>query len=104
MDRNCTACNIKIDKNDHKKDGTVFKRCHNKKKRKHTTVFQNQQRTSSGDENCVSHQHSKIEKNTNNENNGSLVIEFSNYGKTYLINFVLFQKQERERCASTEAA
>ena len=35
---NCSACNIKLDKNNYKKDRTVRRDCYNKKKRKNKLV------------------------------------------------------------------
>ena len=36
----CSACKIKIDENNYKKDRTVCKKCYNKKKRKTNTTLQ----------------------------------------------------------------
>ena len=68
----CSACNIKLDKGNYKKDRTVCKDCYNKMKRKNTsnTLIQNQQ--------------PKID-DVNNNNNRTLLIGFSNCGKTYLM-------------------
>ena len=48
MNRDCTACNIMIDKNIYKKDRTVCKTCYNKNKRKNknNTLPPNKIRTS----------------------------------------------------------
>ena len=81
MDRNCSACNIKIDINNYKKDRTVCKTCYNKNKRKNTLPT-----------NIVSDQQQKIEKVNNkdnntiiptNENHAYIVIGPRNVGKTY---------------------
>ena len=42
MDKNkiCSACNLKLDINNYKKDRTVCKYCYNKKKRKNNVIQQ----------------------------------------------------------------
>ena len=84
MDRNknCSACNIKVDKDNYKKDRTVCKDCYNKKKRENNnnTLIKNQQ--------------PKIDNVNTNNNNRTLNIGISNSGKTYLMNKFLLQKQE----------
>ena len=83
MDRNCSACNIKIDKNNYKKDRTVCKDCYIKKKRKNTNEITN------------SYHQPKVENvSDNNNKNRTLIIGFSNCGKTYLMNHILLKKQE----------
>ena len=39
MDRNCTACNLKRDKDKHERDTTIFKNCYNKKKMKNNNFI-----------------------------------------------------------------
>ena len=77
-----TASNIKIDSNNYPKDRTVCKRCYNMKRRKNNnnTLIKNQQ--------------PKIDNVNNNNFNTTLIIGFSNCGKTYLMNHILVQKQE----------
>ena len=80
MNRNCSACNIKIDINNYKRDRTVCKHCYNKKKRKNNNEI------------TTSYQQPKIE-NVNNkdsntfvsthENHAYVVIGPRNVGKTY---------------------
>ena len=69
--KNCTACNIKLDKDNYKKDKTVCKDCYNIKKRKYInkTLIQNQQ--------------PKIENVNTNNNNRTLLVGSSFSGKTY---------------------
>ena len=47
MNQSCSACNLKVDINNYKKDGTVCICCYNKKKRKKNnnvnTLSQNRQ-------------------------------------------------------------
>ena len=43
MDRNCTACNVKIDKDNYKKDRTVCKSCYNEKKKNCIKISENKQ-------------------------------------------------------------
>ena len=71
--KNCSACNIKLDINNYKKDRTVCRDCYNKKKRKNNLI-QN--------EITISHQQPEIE---NNNNNRTLFVGPSFSGKTYLL-------------------
>ena len=72
--KNCSACNIKLDINNYKKDRTVCRDCYNKKERKNNLV-QN--------EVTISHQ-PKID-DCNNNNNRTLLVGPSFSGKTYLM-------------------
>ena len=94
MNRNCSACNIKIDTNNYKKDRTVCKICYNKNKRKNNnTLTQNQQPKTENDN--IRKKIKVVDSvKINNNNNRTLIIGFSNCGKTYLMNHILFQKQE----------
>ena len=67
MDRNknCSACNVKLDINNYKKDRTVCKDCYNRKKRKNN-YLQNEATTS--------HQQQKNENGTKNKNNRTLLV------------------------------
>ena len=72
--KNCTACNIKLDKNKNRKDRINCKKFYYKKKRKNSnnTLIQN--------EFTASHQQPNIKNfNINNENR-TLIIGFSSYG------------------------
>ena len=82
VEKFCTACNLKIDSNNYLKDRTVCESCYLMKRRKNNNIslIQNQQR--------------KFDNVDNNNNSRTLIIGFSNYGKTYLMNYVLNQKQE----------
>ena len=89
MNRNCSACNIKTDLKNYKGDRTVCKTCYNKNKRKNNNNLLPSETIT------ASHQQPKIEKiNNNNNKNRTLVIGFSKCGKTYLMNFILLEKQE----------
>ena len=87
MDRNCSACNIKIDINNFKKDRTVCKNCYNKIKRKNNNyaLTQNQQHTTSEKETCSSQHKPKLDNNnvSARENHAYIVIGSRNVGKTY---------------------
>ena len=82
MNRNCSACNIKIDVNNYKKDRTVCKSCYNRNKNKRKN-----------NDNNTLIQPSKIDKINNNndiipndetyENHACVVIGPRNVGKTY---------------------
>ena len=71
--KNCSACNIKLDINNYKKDRTVCRDCYNKKKRKKNLV---------PNEITTSHQQPKVE---NNNNNQTLLVGPSFWGKTHLM-------------------
>ena len=88
MNRICNTCKIQIDENNYLKDRTVCKTCYNKNRRKtnNNTKIQNQQSKSDN---------KKKRKAVNSVNNNrTLIIGFSNCGKTYLMNHILHQKQE----------
>ena len=104
MNRICNTCNLETDKNNYFTDRTVCKSCYNKNRRKNNnnTLIQNQQPKSDIDK-----KEKKVAdsvKNTNNNkkktkvvdsvNNRTLIIGFSNCGKTYLMNYILLQKQQ----------
>ena len=85
--KNCSACNIKLDINNYKKDRTVCSDCYNKKKRKNNLV-QN--------EITISHQQPIIEHDNNNNNNRSLLVGPSFSGKTYLMLKILSRIPDRD--------
>ena len=82
--KNCSACNIKIDIINYKKDRTVCRDCYNKRKRKNNLI-QNEITTS--------HQQPKIE---NNNNNRTLLVGPSFSGKTYLMLKILSRMLDRD--------
>ena len=78
MNRNCSACNIKIDENNYLKHRTICKKCHKENRRKNNinTITENEQ--------------PKIDKINNNnvstfENHACVVIGPQNVGETYYI-------------------
>ena len=71
----CSACKIKIDENNYKKDRTVCKKCYNKKKRK------NEYNTSIHE--------TKITNVSTSENHRHVIVGPSNVGKTYYMLKVL---------------
>ena len=86
-------CNIKVDKNNCLKNRTVRKICYNKNTRKNNnnnTSIQNQQPKSDNNND----DDKKKRKVVNSMNLRTLIIGFSNSGKTYLMNHILDQKQE----------
>ena len=82
--KNCSACNIKLDINNCKKDRTVCRDCYDKKKRKINLVL---------NEITTSHQQSKIE---NNNNNRTLLVGPSFSGKTSLMLKILSRISDRD--------
>ena len=84
MNRNCSACNIKIDKNKYVKHRTICKKSHNENRRKinNNTITKNEIDTTP--------QQPKVDKINNNnvstfENHACVVIGPRNVGKTYYI-------------------
>ena len=84
MNRNCSACNIKIDENNYLKHRTICKKCHNENRRKNNinTITENEIDTTP--------QQPKIDKINNSnvstfENQVCVVIGPRNVGKTYYI-------------------
>ena len=90
----CTVCNKKISKDNYKKDRNICKHCYNKNRKKYNNNKEKIQVV-----NTVNNTNIKIKKrevvgSVKNKNNRTLIIGFSNCGKTYLMNHILFQKQE----------
>ena len=85
--KNCSACNIKLDINNYKKDRTVCRDCYNKKKRKDNinTLPPNKINTS--------YHQPFIE---NNNNNRTLLVGPSFSGKTYLMLKILSRISDRD--------
>ena len=83
--KNCSACNIKLDINNYKKDRTVCRDCYNKKKRKNNinTLPPNKINTS--------YHQPKIENN-----NRTLLVGPSFSGKTYLMLKILSRISDRD--------
>ena len=79
MNRVCNTCNIEKNENNYMKDRTVCKSCYYRNRRKN-------QQPKSDDK--------KKRKVVNSVNKRTLIIGFSNCGKTYLMNHTLLQKQE----------
>ena len=76
--KKCTVCNIKIDVDNYKKDRNICRKCYNINRKKYK-----------------SNNKEKIQVvNSVNNNNRTLIIGFSNCGKTYLMNHFLYKKQE----------
>ena len=92
MDKNkkCSACNIKLDINNYKKDRTICRDCYNKKKRKNNI---NTLPPNKIIENVNTPQQSKIE---NNNNNRTLLVGPSFSGKTYLMLKILSRMLDRD--------
>ena len=81
-----TACNIKVESSKYMEDRTFLPKLLQKKRKEKT-----KKTTSSGNEITASHQQPKIINNNNT--NRTLIIRVSNCGKTYLLNYILLQKQ-----------
>ena len=81
--KNCSACNIKLDINNYKKDRTVCRDCYNKKKRKNKITISH-------------HQQQRIIENGNNKNNRTFLVGPSFSGKTYLMSKILSRISDRD--------
>ena len=88
----CKIFNIEINEKYYLKDRTVCKSCYNKNRRKNNnnTLIQNQKPKSDNKKKI------KVVNFVNNTfiNNRTLIIGFSNCGKTHLMNHILHQKQD----------
>ena len=71
--------NIETDENDYLKERTVCKSCYNENRRKKNNNI------------LIQKQRTKIDNVKNSKNNRTLIIEFSNCGKTYLMNKAIFK-------------
>ena len=96
MDKNrkCSACNIKLNINNYKKDRTVGKDCYNKKNRKNNLI---QYKIT------TSPQQTKIENGNNNKNNRTLLVGPSFSGKTYLMLKILSRMSDRDNYINTKS-
>ena len=81
--KNCSACNIKLDINKYKKDRTVCRDCYNEKKRKNKITISH-------------HQQQPIIENGNYNNNRTLLVGPSFSGKTYLMLKILSRISDRD--------
>ena len=86
--KKCTVCNIKIDEDNYKKDRKICKNCYNNNRKKYNK--NNKEKIQ-----VVNSVNKTKIVNDNNNKNRTLIIGFSNCGKTYLMNHILFQKQEQ---------
>ena len=85
--KKCTVCNIKIDKNIYKKGRNICRsRYYNNRKKYNNNNKEKIQVVNSVNKTKVA--------DSVNDNNRTLIIGFSNRGKTYLMNHILYQKQE----------
>ena len=104
MIRTCYTCDIEIHKDNYLKNRSVCRSCYNKNRRKNNnnTLIQSEQPKSDNDKkkrkvvNSVNNTNinKKKRKLFESVNNRTLIIGFSNCGKTYLMNHILHQRQE----------
>ena len=80
MNRNCSACNIKIDENNYLKHKTVCKSCYNKNRRKNTTIEKKIHTTHQPKIDNVINKNIIVSKF---ENRANIIIRPRNVGKTY---------------------
>ena len=87
--KKCTVCNIKIHGDNYKKDRIICRSCYNNNRKKYNTNNKEKIQVV----NSVNKKKTKVVGSVNG-NNRTLIIGFSNCGKTYLMNHILHQKQE----------
>ena len=87
MNRNCSVCNIKVDKNNYLKDRTVCKSCYNKKRGEIEIITSNQQPKNDHVNNNKSYVNNP--KVSTYENQRHINIGPSHVGKTYYMLKVL---------------
>ena len=90
--KKCTVCNIKIDEDNYKKDRSICKKCYNNNRKKYNS--NNKEKIQDVNSVNKTNNNKKKRKLVENLNNRTLIIGFSNSGKTYLMNYILHQKQE----------
>ena len=103
----CNTCNIEIDESNYLKDRTVCKKFFDENRRNNNNsniLIQNQQPTSDDQKkrkvvNSMNYTNNnkkktKVVDSVKNNNNRTFIVRFSNCGKTYPMNHILFQKQE----------
>ena len=90
--KNCSRCNIKLDKDNYKRYRTVSKDCYNKKKKNKFNTTPNQK------------QQQKIENVITNNNNRRLLLGPSLSGKTYLMLKILSRLPDRDICLITKSS
>ena len=90
--KKCTVCNIKIDEDKYKKDRKICRNCYTINREK----YNSNNREKVQDVNSVNktNNNKKKIKLVESLNNRTLIIGFSNCGKTYLMNHILHQNQE----------
>ena len=101
--KKCTVCNIIIDEGDYKKDRNICKNCYNINRKKYNNVTCSKNDNSKKKIKVVNsvnntnnnQKETKIVNSVNNKNHRTLIIGFSNCGKTYPMNRILFQKLEQ---------
>ena len=96
MNRTCNTCSIEIDDDNYLKDRTVCKSYYNKNRRKNQQPKSDDKKrkvVNSVKNTNINKKKTKLDDSVNN-NNRTLIIGFSNCGKTYLMNHILHQKQE----------
>ena len=96
MNRNCSVSSMKVDENNYLKKRTVCKSCYNKNRRKNNnnTLIQSQQLRSDNKHDNDKKKRKVVDSMNKNKNRTLIFIGFSNCGKTYLVNYILHQKQE----------
>ena len=91
--KKCTVCNIRISKDNYKKDRNICKHCYNNNSKKYYNKEKVQVVNSVNNTN-INIKKREVVDSVKNNNNRTLIIGFSKCGKTYLMNHILFQKQE----------
>ena len=93
--KKCTVCNIRIGKDNYKKDRNVCKHCYNNNRKKYNNTNKEKIQVVNSMNNTNNYKKKReVVDSVKNNNNRTLIRGFSNCGKTYQMNHILFQKQE----------
>ena len=90
--KKCTVCNINIDEDNCQKDRNLCKNCYNLNRKKYNS--NNKEKIQDVNSVNKTDNNKKKRKLVESLNNRTLIIGFSNCGKTYLMNHILHQKHE----------
>ena len=90
-----TVCNIRIGKDNYEKDRNFCKNCYNNNRKKYNINNKEKLQVANSVNNTnISKKKREDVDSVKNSNNRTLIIGFSNCGKTCLMNHILIQKQE----------
>ena len=93
--KKCTVCHIKIGKDNYKRDRNICKHCYNNNRKKYNINNEEKiQVVNSVNNTNINKKKREDVDSVNINNNRTLIIGVSKCGKTYLMIYILHQKQE----------